>query len=209
MPADNNNRDVFGLDSRIGGAWTLDGAIIEIEGGDKLVVTSIDITYRRQSQKFSPLNQNHKYLAVGEADGNLTMGMVIGPHAAIICFLQRYSDVCKIKESTLKVSPSGLRYSTGSGTDAANCKSKFAQVYFICSGCLLNSVRISVQQTGGALTVVNAGVDMQFISLKVGPNPPGGCDTKGGGKSENIESAGPSTGGGTPVPDLEVPGVVV
>ena len=37
-----NNRDVFGIDSRIGGAWSLDGAVLEIEDGDGLVVTAVD-----------------------------------------------------------------------------------------------------------------------------------------------------------------------
>lgn len=170
-----NNRDVFGIDSRIGGAWTLDGAVVEIEDGDKLVVTSVDITYRRQSQKFSPLNQAQKYLAVGEADGALSMGMVIGPHAAIKGFLNRYSDPCKLKKNTLRVSPAGLRYSTDS-----ECNKAFAQIYFLCTGCIINSLRISVRQTGGALTVVNAGIDMQFISLKVGPNQAGNAGANNG-----------------------------
>jgi len=158
--------DVFGIDARIGGAWTLDGAVIEIEDGDELVVTSVDITYRRQSQKFSPLNQNKKYLAIGEADGQLSLGLIIGPHAAIKDFLERYSKACEIKNNTLRVSPSGMRYSKGD----SECTNRFAQIYFICSGCIINALRISVRQTGGALTVVNAGIDMQFISLKVGPN---------------------------------------
>jgi hypothetical protein len=161
-----DNKDVFGIDSRIGGAWTLDGAVIDIEGGELLVVTSIDITYRRQSQKFSPLNQSQKYLAIGEADGMLQMGMVIGPHAAIKDFLKTYSDVCLIKENNLRVSPSGMRYTTSRD----NCKEKGVQLYFLANGCIINSLRISIKQSGGALTVVNAGIDMQFISLSVGPN---------------------------------------
>lgn len=173
----NNNRDVFGIDSRIGGAWTLDGAVIEIEDGEQLVVTSVDITYRRQSQKFSPLNQAKKYLAIGEADGSLSLGMVVGPHAAIKDFLTRYSDACLIKRNTLRVSPSGLRYSAD-----GDCNRAFAQIYFLCTGCLINSLRISVRQTGGALTMVNAGVDMQFISLKVGPNGAAGAVNDPGGE---------------------------
>lgn len=171
----NNNRDVFGIDSRIGGAWTLDGAVIEIEDGEKLVVTSVDITYRRQSQKFSPLNQAQKYLAIGEADGSLSLGMVVGPHAAIKDFLSRYSDVCQIKQNTLRVSPSGLRYSTDQ-----ECNRAFAQIYFLCTGCIINALRISVRQTGGALTMVNAGIDMQFIAMKVGPNGAVGANDPAG-----------------------------
>jgi hypothetical protein len=170
-----NNRDVFGIDSRIGGAWTLDGAVVEMEGGELLVVTSVDITYTRRSQKFSPLNQAQKYLAIGEADGALSMGLIVGPHAAIKDFLGRYSDVCQLKQNTLRVSPAGLRYSTDS-----ECNKAFAQIYFLCTGCIINALRISVRQAGGSLTVVNAGIDMQFMSLKVGPNAVGNAGANAG-----------------------------
>ena len=171
----NNNRDVFGIDSRIGGAWTLDGAVIEIEDGELLVVTSVSITYQRSSQKFSPLNQSQKYLAIGEANGALTMGLVIGPHAAIKGFLSRYSDACQLKSNTMRVSPTGLRYSTD-----AECNKAFAQIYFLCTGCLISALRISVQQAGGALTMVNAGIDMSFMSLKIGPNQVGNAGANSG-----------------------------
>lgn len=165
-----DNKDVFGIDTRIGGAWSLDGALIELEGGDKLVVTSIDITYSRQSQKFSPLNQAYKYIAVGEADGTLEMGLIIGPHAEIKNFLSRYSDACEVKKNTITVKPTGLRYSAGGGGD---CGSGFAALSFVCTGVLINNIRISIRQSGGNLTVLNAGLGMQFVSLKVGPNSSG------------------------------------
>lgn len=179
-----NNKDVFGIDSRIGGAWTLDGAVIQMNDGRLLVVTSIDITYRRQSQKFSPLNQSQKYLAIGEADGALQMGMVIGPHGAIKKFLETYSEVCNIKTNNLQVSPSGMRYSSLKD----DCKKKGNQLYFLASGCIINSIRISVKQSGGALTVVNAGIDMQFISLSIGDGA--GATTPGTGVFPLPEAGG-------------------
>jgi hypothetical protein len=163
-----NNNDVFGIDHRIGDAWSLDGAVIKIEGGDEIIVNSVDITYRRQSQKFSPLNQNKKFIAIGEADGTVALGLIIGPSAAIKNFLARYSSVCTLKKNTLQISPAGFRFSKGNSKE--DCNQSFQAVTFTCTGCIINSLRISVRQTGGALTVVNAGIDMQFIALKVGPN---------------------------------------
>jgi hypothetical protein len=171
-----NNRDVFGIDSRIGGAWSLDGAVIEIEDGDRLVVTSVDITYARRSQKYSPLNQPHKYLAIGEADGGLQLGLVIGPHAAIKGFLRRYSDPCRLKENTITIKPTGLRYSAMGG----DCKSKFAEITFVCTGALINTLSISVKQSGGTMTVINAGIGMGFIALKVGPDEVGDAGANAG-----------------------------
>jgi hypothetical protein len=163
-----NNRDVFGIDSRIGGAWSLDGAVLEIEDGDKLVVTSVSIGYTRSSTKFSPLNQPSKYIALGEADGTLTLGLIIGPHAAIRGFLKRYSDPCKIAENNIIIKPTGMRVSEF----GEECNKAFEKISFTCTGCLINSVTISVSQAGGgqALTMINGVLTMSYISLKVGPD---------------------------------------
>lgn len=172
-----NNRDVFGIDSRIGGAWSLDGAVVEIEDGDRLVVTQVTIGYTRSSQKFSPLNQPFKYLAIGDADGTLSLGFVIGPHAAIKTFLKRYSNPCRLKENTVTIKPTGLRYSEFGG----DCKSKYAEISFTCTGVLINSLSISVSQAGGgALTMINGGLTMSFISLKVGPDEVGNAGANAG-----------------------------
>ena len=168
MPDFQTNADVFGIDTRIGGAWALDGAVIDIEDGEALVVTSLDITYNRVSQKFSPLNQKRKYLAIGEATGKISLGMVVAPNNAIIGFLNRYSKACELKENTIKVTPAGIRQTSVTGGD---CSSDRNVVYFECTGCIIESLNIRVQQSGGAMTVVNAGITMAFIALKIGPTP--------------------------------------
>jgi len=175
----NQNQDVFGIDSRIGGAWSLDGAVIIIDTGDDaeadgdpdtpgaigdlLIVNSIDVSYVRRSQKFSPLNQNRKYLAIGEADGTIQMGLIVGPHAAIKDFLRKFSNPCNLKTNMITVNPAGLRRGVN------ECAADFEEIYFKCSGCIINTLTISVRQSGSVLTVVNAGIGLQFISLEVGP----------------------------------------
>jgi hypothetical protein len=161
-------RDIFGIESAIGGAWSLDGAVLEIGPGDDneegLVVTSVDITYQRQSQKFTPLNQNKMYMAMGEADGRMDLGLVIGPSTAIRDFLENFSKACNIRRNVISVKPVGLRYSTGEGTD---CDREFPELTFTCSGCIINNIRISVRQSGGALTLITGGIGLQFMSMAV------------------------------------------
>ena len=163
------NKDVFGLDGGIGGAWSLDGAVLNLgEYEEGLVVTAANITYQRRSQKFSPLNQKKKYLITGEADGQLTLGVIIGPSDSVIEFIKEFSDPCNVlpggKQNVISLSPVG--------TSFQKCKGKFSPIYFTCHGCLINQIAVSVSQAGGALTVLTAGLTLAFCSLtldKTGP----------------------------------------
>jgi hypothetical protein len=150
--------DIFGLDTQIGGAWQLEGAILHVEGAEELIVTSAGIQYQRQQSKFSPLNQKKKYITTGEANGIVTLGMVVGPSKDIKSFLERYSDPCEITGNTLSIQPAGVKDCDGGGNNA---------IEFICNGVLLNNINVNVSQVGSGFTVVSAGLSMNFISLQV------------------------------------------
>jgi len=136
----------------------LEGAVIHVEGADDLVVTAASITYQRAVSKFSPLNQRKKYLVTGEANGAVTLGMVIGPSKTIKEFMQRYADACRVKDNVLSLQPAGVN----------NCdENSFTGIEFVCNGVLLNNIQVGVQQVGGNLTVVTAGLGMSFISLQI------------------------------------------
>ena len=149
-------QDVFGTDTQIGDSWQLDGAVLEIEDGAELVVTSCSISYNRQITKFTPLNSKKRYLVTGEADGQVQLGAVIGPSRAIKTFLQRYSSACGVKNNTLTVKPAGVEA----------CEDN-TPVEFVCNGVLLSSLQVSVQQVGSSMTVVNAGMGFSFLLLSV------------------------------------------
>lgn len=150
--------DVFGIDTQIGGAWQLEGAVLHIEDASELVVTSADITYQRVSTKFSPLNQVKKYLATGEANGVITLGMIIGPSRDIKSFLTRYADACRVTENVLTIQPAGFK-------DCEN--DTFNGIEFVCNGVLLNNISIRTSQVGQNMTVVSAGLGLSFISLQI------------------------------------------
>jgi len=151
-------KDVYGIDTEIGGAWQLEGAVIKVENGDELVITSVSIQYNRAVTKFSPLNQKKRYLATGEADGVVTLGAVIGPSKDIRKFLTQYADACNVTKNTLTVEPTGITPCPGDTN---------TPLAFICNGVLLNSLGVSVAQQGGGVTVVNAGMSFSFISMQV------------------------------------------
>jgi len=151
-------QDIFGIDTQIGGSWQLEGAVIHIEGAEELVVTAAQINYRRSSTKFSPLNQKKKYLATGEADGLINLGMVIGPSKDVKDFLSRYADACRVSENVLTLQPAGIK----------ECDDdEFNAVEFVCGGVLITGLNVSTSQVGSSMTVVGAGLQMQFVSLQV------------------------------------------
>ncbi len=149
--------DVFGTDTQVGDAWQLDGAVLEIEDGAELVVTSAAINYVRQVTKFTALNSKRRYLVTGEADGTLQLGAVIGPSKSIKTFIERYARACDVKKNTITVKPAGIEACEGSNQP----------VEFICKGILLNALNVSVQQVGSSMTVVNAGMSFNFLQLQV------------------------------------------
>lgn len=149
--------DVFGIDTQIGGSWQIEGAVLNIEDAAELVVTAATINYRRTTTKFSPLNQKKKYLATGEADGQISLGAVIGPSKDIKAFFERYSDACRVTENVLSLQPAGIRA----------CEDDFEGIEFVCNGVLINNLNVSVSQIGPNMTVVNAGLAMNFISLQI------------------------------------------
>ena len=150
--------DLFGIDTTIGGAWQLEGAVLHIEGAEDLVVQSANISYTRQSAKFSPLNQKKKYLATGEADGRITLGMVIGPSKDIKDFINRYADACRVTENVFTLQPAGIK----------ECDSgDFNGIEFVCNGVLIENLSINTTQVGGSLTTVSAGLALKFMSLQL------------------------------------------
>jgi hypothetical protein len=149
--------DVFGIDTQIGGAWQIEGAVLHIEGAAELIVTSANLRYQRITSKFSPLNQKKKYIATGEAQGLINLGAVIGPSKDIKEFLTRYADACRITENVLALQPTSIK----------DCEEDFEGIEFVCNGVLLNDITVNVTQLGSNLTVVSAGLAMEFISLQI------------------------------------------
>lgn len=150
--------DLYGLDPQIGGAWQLDGVVLHIQDAEELVVTSANMNYNRGTTKFSPLNQRKRYIVTGEANGQITLGMIIGPSRDIKNFLERYADACRVTENVLAMQPAGIKECED--TDQS-------PIEFQCNGVLMNSFQVSLNQLGQAMTVVSAGLGMSFISLSV------------------------------------------
>jgi hypothetical protein len=149
--------DIFGVDTSVGGAWSVNGAVINIGEADDLVLTSVQLQYTRTIQKFSALNNDKRYLIAGEGQGQGTLGAIIGPSKGIKKFLDKYAKACSVEKNNMKVVPVGIPNS---------CDETQERVEFHCSGVLLSSIQIAVQEQQG-LTVINAGMGFTFLGLNV------------------------------------------
>jgi hypothetical protein len=102
-----------------------------------------------------PINQDKRYLIAGLPLGTVQMASVIGPSTGIKAFLDRYSDICQIGKNVLTIKPAGTKSCTGNNV-----------VEFICAGCIINGINMTVDKTAGA-NVVLLTVSMDFLSLTV------------------------------------------
>ena len=148
--------DIFGTEVWAGNAWQIQGAVLRIEGAEDLVVTSANLTYNRSIQKFTPINQNRRYLFTGQPDGGLALGMVVGPDKGLKAFIEKFADPCQISENVMQILPSGI----------VKCNEESGEPnVFNLHGCLIASLSIQVQQGANGMSFVNGGLNLQFLYL--------------------------------------------
>ena len=166
-------QDVFGIDRNIGQAWNLDGAVISFGDRDKgadplddLIVTSVNLSYKRSTSQITPLNSPFTHVISGESNGTLSLGTIIGPSGTIKTFLEKFGKICGFQKRVIVLKPTGPGTYTGSDGNCESSESSNAQS-FVCEGCLINTFGISVSNGGGGITVVNANVTLQVLKLTV------------------------------------------
>ena len=150
-------KDIYNIDTPNGDAWQLDGPVINIEDAESLIINSAALNYSRGSTKFSPLNQRKRYLVTGEANGRITLGLIVGPSRDLKAFLQRYADACQVKKNVMSIQPAGIK----------ECENDSEPIQFICNGVFMDNIALQIQQVGQALTMVGAGLGFSFIGLQL------------------------------------------
>ena len=148
--------DIFGTEVWAGSAWQIQGAVLRIEGAEDLVVTSANLTYNRSIQKFTPINQNRRYLFTGQPDGGLSLGMVVGPDKGLKAFITRFADPCMLNSNVMQIIPSGIEKCAGNDNEPN---------VFNLHGCLIGSLSIQVQQGANGMSFVNGGLSLQFLYM--------------------------------------------
>jgi len=150
-------KDLFGVESNISGAWTIDEAVLTIEKGDQLLAMDCTMAYGRTISPFKPINKKGRYLIGGSGQGTCTLGIIVGPNKAVRDFLTEYADLCKASEHVLTLKPAGVQ----------NCdESESDPVEFVASGVALQDLNVSVAQVGN-LSIVRGGLTLMITSLDV------------------------------------------
>ena len=148
-------KDIFGGDAVIGGAWTLDGAILRIEGGNDLVAIGTNIQYGRDLTEYHPLNQDKRYLVSGLGQGTVSIDSIVGPSKGVADFIKRYADICNADKNVISITPVGPKACNGTNP-----------VTFICAGAVLQTVSLSLS-TQGTLTMIMATTVLRINNLQI------------------------------------------
>jgi len=149
--------DIFGQNVQHGGAWKLDGAIISLAtGNEDLIVNNCQISYQRPINKINPLNTNKQFMIAGRGNGQVTLGIVVGPSLGIKTFLTQYTDPCEIAGNVLTIKAANINQCPGQ--DGVG-------VEFICKYCLLQGINASVQ--AGDMSILSAGATLIIGSLEL------------------------------------------
>ena len=153
-------KDIYGFEARPAEGWIMDGVVVSLDDAEDIVITQISVNYPRTITKFAPLNQSKRILIAGEGNGQLQLGTVIGPTSAVKQFIALYGDPCRVSENKpITLSPGKV----------SNCANPGASqpLEFVCSGCLLQAVNITVQKMSQDTAILQAGMQMAFNSLQI------------------------------------------
>lgn len=148
-------KDIFGTEAVPGTAWQMEGAVLQIEGAENLVVASANLSYGRPIQQVTPINQNRRFLLTGKPAGSLAMGMLVGPYRGLKQFLKDFSNPCRVNENVITVLPAGL----------TPCEGDTVITRMVLHGCIIGSLQYSVQGNDSGIAIVNGNITMQFFFL--------------------------------------------
>jgi hypothetical protein len=158
--------DIFNkATNRFGAAWSADGAAVSFAGqaagllGAGMIVQQVNIGYQQQVTRLYEIGSNLTYYVAGRAQGNMTVGRIVGPGVIMSAFYQRFGDVCNASQNTIN-----LYIGTGCATGATpGVTATFTNARFKMSYVVLINVGISV---GAMDMVINEQLQCMFISLE-------------------------------------------
>jgi hypothetical protein len=151
-------KDIFNSEVQFGGSWVLDGAVLQLSDGSELIVSRVDITYGRPINRILPLNSAKQFIIAGRGQGNITLGVVLGPGKGLKTIITKYADPCQISKNSMTISPTG-KVCCDAGTA---CDEK---LQFIASYCLLQTITSSAQ--AGDLAIMSAGMTFMIGALEL------------------------------------------
>lgn len=148
--------DIFSQDTANIKTFKLGKTLIQFgSGGDKLVCQSAQFQYTQAISPIVPLNKDYKYLIVGDATGQGSLALLIGPSKDVKSFITKYSKACDAKDGNTI---------TLMSQDACNGNS--TDIKFTLRGVVINSVSSTLQRGQGA-DIMIANLSFWFNSLEL------------------------------------------
>jgi len=151
-------QDIFGSTSSGVQSWRLGRTVLVIPDIEGIIANSVQVTYQRGMSVQNPINTADKIVIVGEAAGQLSIGMLIGPSNGVKEFLKKYSDPCNIGGNTMTIRPVG---------DTRPCDGEFQPLVFKIGGVLLGSFQMTAQSAeAGGMPLTVGTVGGMFLTME-------------------------------------------
>jgi hypothetical protein len=163
MPNDIFNRsgETFGGSFAADGATVVfatggsgSGSLVGASGGVGLLAQQIQVGYQQQIMRFYEIGSQYTFLVAGRAQGQFSMGQILGPRPVQTAFYSNYGDVCNAANNNLNFSVS------------AGCNGNSASTTGSLNFSIVNVVLTSIALTVAAQDmVINQQVAAMFVAL--------------------------------------------
>jgi hypothetical protein len=161
--------DIFGKSTHgLGAAWSADGAAVSFSGqaagllGAGMIVQQVNIGYQQQVTRLYEIGSSLTYFVAGRAQGNMSVGRIVGPGVIMSAFYSRFGDVCNASQNTMNLYI-GTGCRTVGTTATAGQTATFTNARFKMSYVVLINVGISV---GAMDMVINEQLQCMFVTLE-------------------------------------------
>lgn len=142
-----------------GGAFTADkGIVVSQNGLTGTLMTNLQMQYAQRVQRVYELGiagvTSNMYYVVGHAEGTLSPMHTIGPAVSLSAYFQNYSDPCRARNNTLKLSTRSNSCDQNGNLGGIDYSLKF---------CLLVQVGFA---TAAENLLINQGSSLMFSGLE-------------------------------------------
>lgn len=128
------------------------------DGGVGLLTQNVSINYSQQINRIYELGTQKTYFVVGRAQGQVSLGRVLGPRAVQLGFYQKFGDACNAAENNIDfLADTGCTQTGGQVVNFTNGVYSFGV-----RNAVIMSIAISVATQD---MVINEQLQMMFVSL--------------------------------------------
>jgi hypothetical protein len=153
--------DIYSRNVAYGGSFSADSVTMTFtstnaSGGVGNLVQNLQMSYAQSITRLYEVGSPNTYFIAGRAQGNGTLGRVIGPKLLTQAFYQKYGNVCNVKDNVLR-----FEGAFGCGPNITNQSGEI-----IASFVVLNNIAL---QVNAEQVVITENIGFMFAAMEYSP----------------------------------------